>query len=92
MQIPDNPFKFLDPGFLRQPQSGSRQQVDAELQAKGNAQAASPQRGGAPDKAAARPGPDLAKPGAAAKLERAVQTLAKEGRLPPRGSLVNLSV
>lgn len=92
MQIPDNPFKFLDPGILRQPQPGTRQQADAELQAKAGAALARTSATAAPTNPRARPAADLTGPGAQAHLERAVRTLAAEGRLPPRGSLVNLSV
>ncbi|MFQ5775625.1 MAG: hypothetical protein ACE5GS_13980 [Kiloniellaceae bacterium] len=96
MQIPANAFPF-GPGFLRQPQPGTRQQIDPELQAKANApgaraaaKPAAPAVEGGP--AAAGPGlaAALSAPGAARALERAVETLAAEGRLPPRGSLIDL--
>ncbi len=89
MQIP--PFPFLNgPGFLRQPQPGSRQQVTAELQVKAQAQ-------GGPE--AARPATSAARgaPGAggtglasAGSLDEAVRALAADGQLPRRGSLIDL--
>ncbi len=89
MHIP--PFPFLNgPGILREPQPGSRQQVNAELQVKAQAQ-------GGPE--AARPAQSAARgaPGAggtglasAGSLDQAVRALAADGRLPRRGSLIDL--
>ena len=85
MQIPKFPF-LSGPGILHQPQSGSRQQVNSELQVKAQAQA---QPGSGPE--AARPAQSVAhrSPGANT-LEDAVRTLAADGRLPRRGSLIDL--
>ncbi len=88
MQIP--PFPFLNgPGFLRQPQAGSRQQVSVELQVKAQAQ-------GGPE--AVRPAQPAARGlassgagvAAAGSLDEAVRALADDGRLPWRGSLIDL--
>jgi hypothetical protein len=83
MQIPQFPF-LNGPGILHQPQSGSRQQVNAELQVKAQAQ-------GGPE--AARPAKSAARGAAVAtagSLDEAVRTLAEDGRLPRRGSLIDL--
>ncbi|MFQ5466868.1 MAG: hypothetical protein ACE5DS_01925 [Kiloniellaceae bacterium] len=88
MQIPENPFRLLGPGFLQQPQPGTRQQVSPDLQTK--AAAVQPARTAAKGGAAkARPPvpPALA---SARNLEEAVNTLSAEGRLPARGSLIDL--
>lgn len=86
MQIPGNPFDF-GPEFLRQPLPGTRQQPDAELQVKANA----PGGVQAPDetpleiqavKTAAPAGPRV--------IDEIVNDLAAEGRLPRRGSLLNI--
>ncbi len=92
MQIPQ--FSFLKgPGFLRQPQAGFRQQVDAELQVKAQAQA---QAQGEPE--AVRPTKTAARgaPGTGAgvafsgSLDEAVRALAASDSLPRRGSLIDL--
>jgi hypothetical protein len=86
MQIPQFPF-LNGPGILRQPQSGSRQQVSTELQVKAQAQ-------GGPE--AARPAKTTARsaPGAgvafAGSLDEAVRALAASDSLPRRGSLIDL--
>ena len=83
MQIPQFPF-LNGPGILRQPQSGSRQQVDADLQVKVQAQ-------GGPE--AARPAKSAALGAgvaAAGSLDEAVRALADDGQLPRRGSLIDL--
>ncbi len=89
MQIPKFPF-LNGPGILRQPQSGSRQQVDAELQVKAQAQggpeAARPAKSTARDAAGAG-GTVLASAGS---LDEAVRALAAADRLPKRGSLIDL--
>jgi len=82
MQIPQFPF-LNGPGILRQPQSGSRQQVDSELQVKAQAQGRS--EVARPAKPAAR-GAVVA---AAGSLDEAVRALADGGRLPRRGSLID---
>ncbi len=75
-------FPFLNgPGILRQPQSGSRQQVTAELQVKAQAQ-------GGPE--AAKPAPGGAAVATAGSLDEAVRALADGGHLPRRGSLIDL--
>jgi hypothetical protein len=84
MQIPPTPLKLLA-GFLSQPPAGSRPQIDPALQAKANAQ-----RGSAPVRPAAEAGPRLARIGANQTLAEAVSTLRAEGRLPPRGSLLDI--
>jgi hypothetical protein len=90
MQIPQFPF-LNGPGILRQPQAGSRQQTDAELQVKARAQA---QTQGGPE--AARPAKTAARSApvtgvaAAGSLDEAVRALAADGQLPRRGSLVDL--
>ncbi len=87
MQI--SPFPFLNgPGFLRQPQAGSRQQVNTDLQVKAQAQ------GGPeavrPVKSAAR-GPTGGNGVAfAGSLDEAVRSLAASDSLPRRGSLIDL--
>ncbi len=85
MQIPQFPF-LNGPGILRQPQSGSRQQVDAELQVKAQAQAQGGSDAARPAKSAAR-GAGVA---VAGSLDEAVRALADDGRLPRRGSLIDL--
>jgi len=85
MQILNNPLRLLGPGFLRQPQPGTRQQVNPDLQAK--AAAAQPTRAAAKTNAAKARPPALA---SARDLEEAVNTLSAEGRLPARGSLIDL--
>ena len=85
MQIPKFPF-LSGPGILHQPQSGSRQQVNTELQVKAQAQP-----GGGPE--AARPANSgIHRASGANTLEEAVRTLAADGRLPRRGSLVDLKI
>ncbi len=90
MQIPQFPF-LNGPGILRQPQAGSRQQVDAELQVKAQAQ------GGPeavrPAKSAARGAPAAGGTAlaSAGSLDQAVRALADDGRLPRRGSLIDLN-
>ncbi len=67
-------------GFLQQPQAGAKPQIDPQLQAKPRpVQAQAPQ---------AAPAPRLTQ---AQNLEQAVQALADQGQLPPRGSLIDLS-
>lgn len=80
MQISQLPF-LSDPGFVHQPQPGSRQQVNTELQVKAQAQ-------GGPE--AANPASGGAAVATAGSLDDAVRALADSGRLPRRGSLVDL--
>jgi len=87
MQIPGNPL-LAGPGFLNQPQPGTRQQVNPDLQAKAAAPGA--QIASNPVDPGARAGARSAPRAAPATLEQAVRTLSAEGRLPPRGSLVDL--
>lgn len=84
MQIPPTPLKLLA-GFLAQPQAGSRQQIDPALQVKANAQPVPARIRPATDAA-----PALSQIGAAQTLDEAVRTLRAEGRLPPRGSLLDI--
>lgn len=85
MQIPATSLKFLA-GFLTQPQAGSGQQIDSTLQVKANAQTVAtrvrPAARGAPGQ--------LSQLGSAQTLDDAVRTLRAEGRLPPRGSLLDI--
>ncbi len=76
MQIPNIPF-LSGPGFLREPQPGTRQQVNSELQVKAKAQRAPA-------------GPGATGVSAANSLDEAVRSLAADGRLPRRGSLIDL--
>jgi hypothetical protein len=89
MQIPQNPF-LNGPGILREPQPGSGQQVSAELQVKAQAQAGPD--AARPAKSAARGAPGAGATGlaAAGSLDEAVRSLAADGRLPRRGSLIDL--
>ncbi len=97
MQIPQFPF-LNGPGILHQPQPGSGQQVNAELQVKAQAQAqAQAQARGGPEapgpaKSAARGAPGAGGTGLASggSLDQAVRALAADGRLPRRGSLIDL--
>ena len=86
MQIPEFPFSF-GPGFLRQPQQGLRPQSGGEIRVEA----------GAVD--TARPAKPAAKSASgggatglstATTLAEAVRTLRADGRLPPRGSLLDL--
>jgi hypothetical protein len=87
MQIPKFPF-LSGPGILHQPQSGSRQQVNSELQVKAQAQGPAQTQGGSQ---AARPANPTAPPApGASSLDEAVRALAADGRLPRRGSLIDL--
>lgn len=93
MQIPQFPF-LNGPGILRQPQAGSRQQVNAELQVKAQAQA---QAQGEPEavrpaETAARSAPSAGTAGVAfaGSLDEAVRALAASDSLPRRGSLIDL--
>ena len=88
MQIPQFPF-LNGPGILRQPQAGSRQQTDAELQVKARAQAQGGSEAARPAKTAARSAP-VTGVAAAGSLDEAVRALAASDRLPRRGSLVDL--
>ncbi len=90
MQIPQFPF-LNGPGILRQPQSGSRQQVDTELQVKAQAQTRGGTEAAQPAKSAARGAPGAGTGLASAgSLDEAVRALAADGQLPRRGSLIDL--
>lgn len=97
MQIPQNPF-LSGPGILRQPQPGSGQQVNSELQIKAQAQtgaqsgseAARPARSGARSAPGGAGGPGATGLATAGSLDEAVRSLAADGRLPRRGSLIDL--
>ena len=91
MHIP--PFPFLNgPGILREPQPGSGQQVNAELQVKAQAQAQGGPEAARPAKSAARGAPGVGGTGVASagSLDQAVRALAADGQLPRRGSLIDL--
>ncbi len=86
MQIPEFSFPF-GPGFLRRPQPGIRQQSGAELQVKAGAvDSARPAGRGA--KSAS--GAGTAGLSTATTLTEAVHALRADGRLPRRGSLLDL--
>ncbi len=82
MQIPNNPFPFAA-GFPRRPQ------VNDELQVKSNAPDA--QEVARPARPAAKSTGGAAGLAGAITLAEAVRALRADGRLPPRGSLVDLS-
>lgn len=97
MQIPGNSF-LAGLGFLNQPQAGSNQQINPELQAKANAKAPVLGRDpthkaptAAPQVSRAAPQALAASLSRAENLAQAVQVLSDQGRLPPRGSLIDLS-
>jgi hypothetical protein len=88
MQIPETPLNLIA-GILTQPLAGSRPQIDAARQApalqdKTQAQTPPPSR---------RPagGGGLLRLGSAETLDQAVQALRAEGRLPRRGSLLDIT-
>ncbi len=86
MQIPQFPF-LSGPGILSQPQPGSGQQVNADLQVKAQAQPrAEPAKSGARN----APGPGSGGVASAGTLDEAVRALAANGTLPRRGSLIDL--
>ncbi len=93
MHIPAFPF-LNGPGILHQPQPGSGQQVTAEFQveAQAQAQAQSGPEAARPAKSAARRAPGAGGTGlaSAGSLDQAVRALAADGRLPRRGSLIDL--
>ncbi len=84
MQIPDTPLKFIA-GLLARPPVSSGRQIDPALHSKVIAHRTP---------AGARPAVDLAarlsRLGAAGTLDEAVQSLRAEGRLPRRGSLLDI--
>ncbi len=88
MQIPNNPFSFA-PGFLGRSQPGARHQVNDELQVKANAPDA--QEAARPARPAAESAGGAAGLAGANTLAEAVRALRADGRLPPRGSLVDRS-
>jgi hypothetical protein len=81
MQIPGNPL-LAGLGFLRQPQAGGKQQINPDLQAKANAKVPAPK---------ITPQAQADSLSRAENLAQAVQVLSDQGRLPPRGSLIDLS-
>ncbi len=89
MQIPKFPFPF-GPSFLRQAQPGMRQQSGAERRveagATGTSDTARPARRGAKSPS----GAGTAGLSTATTLAEAVRALRADGRLPPRGSLLDL--
>jgi len=84
MQIPDTPLKFIADLFT-QPPVGGRPQIEPPRQAKVNVQPA-PASPRPATEAAAR----LSRLGAAETLDEAVQILRAKGRLPRRGSLLDI--
>ncbi len=83
MQIPENPFPFKL-GFLRQPQPDIRQQSGGGLRVKAGAvDAARPT-------AKSASGAGATGLSTATTLAEAVRALGADGRLPPRGSLLDL--
>lgn len=86
MQIPENPFPFKL-GFLRQPQPGIRRQSGGGLRVKAGAVDAA-----RPAKPAAKSASGAGATGlsTATTLAEAVRALRADGRLPPRGSLLDL--
>lgn len=82
MQIPETPLKFIA-GILTQPQAGSRPQIDPALQAKAKAQTPPGHRPAG--------GGGLLRLGNAETLDQAVQALRADGRLPRRGSLLDIT-
>jgi hypothetical protein len=89
MQIPKFPFPF-GPGFLRQPQPGIRQQSGAEPQVKAGAAGASDTARPAKLAAKSASGGGTAGLSTATTLAEAVRALRADGRLPRRGSLLDL--
>ncbi len=87
MQILEIPFPF-GLGFLRQPQPGIRQQAGDELQVK--AGAVDTARPAKPTAAKSASGAAATGLSTAATLAEAVRALRADGRLPPRGSLLDL--
>ena len=81
MEVSPHPFT-LGPGFVQEPQPGARQQVNPELQVKANAAAPAPEAAPVP----AQAGPSATAP----DVDETLRGLAAEGRLPPRGSLLDL--
>ncbi len=90
MQIPKFPFPFA-PGFLRQAQPGVRQQSGAEFQVEAGATGTSDTARPAKPAAASPSGAGTAGLSTATTLAEAVRALRADGRLPPRGSLLDLS-
>ncbi len=85
MQILEIPFP-VGLGFLRRPQPGIRQQAGAELQVKAGAvDTARPAR----PTAKSASGAGAAGLSTATTLAEAVRALRADGRLPPRGSLLD---
>ncbi len=81
MQIPGNPLP-AGLGFPNQLQAGDNRQIGSERQAKAAAKAPAPR---------ATPQALAASLSRAENLEQAVRALSDQGRLPPRGSLIDLS-
>ncbi len=90
MQIPKFPFPF-GPGFPRQPQPGNRQQAGAELQVKAGAAGAADTARPASRGAKSASGAGATGLSIATTLAEAVRALRADGRLPRRGSLLDLS-
>ncbi len=88
MQIPEIPFSFV-PDFLRPPQPGVRQQLGDEVQVKAGAVETAPPAGHGAKSAR---GAGTAGLSTATTLAEAVQALHADGRLPRRGSPLDLSV
>ncbi len=86
MQVPEYPFPF-GPGVPRQPQPGIRQQAGGELRFKTGAVDTT-----RPARPAAKSASGAGATGlsTATTLAEAVRALRADGRLPPRGSLLDL--
>ncbi len=89
MQIPKFPFPF-GPGFRRQAQPGIRQQSGAELQVNAGATRTSDTARPAGLGAKSSNGAGTAGLSTATTLAEAVRALRADGRLPRRGSLLDL--
>ncbi len=89
MQIPENPFPFKL-GFLRQPQPGIRQPSGGALQVEAGAAGASDTARPAKPAAKSASGAGAMGLSTATTLAEAVRALRADGRLPPRGSLLDL--
>ena len=90
MQIPEFPFPFKL-GFLRQSQPGIRQQPGDELQVKASGAGAVDTARPAKPASKSASGAGAAGLSAATTLAEAVRALRADGRLPARGSLLDLN-
>ncbi len=86
MQIPEIPFSFV-PDFLRPPQPGVRQRLGDEVQVKAGAVETAAPAGRGAKSASAAGATGLS---TATTLAEAVHALRADGRLPRRGSLLDI--